>query len=151
MVIYANIFTLDPYRQTIWWTRIIADMFNDDPNGDAFTLSIGASYYFDIGTAGVSYCEAAGTEGAELFAALTSSTYYTYTNAHLNSGKFTPVQGQLVPQPNCWNDDTLRWSLIEYFPTDIQQSVGLVEIFETDIVGGSSSEEPPEDGGDFEL
>jgi len=93
LVFYANVFTLDPYRQTIWWTRLIADMFNDSPTGAAFELTIAGSYYFDIGTAGVAYCESAGTEGAELFASLISGTYYTYTNAHLNSGKFAPVSG----------------------------------------------------------
>jgi len=92
MIFYANVFTLDPYRQTIWWTRFIADMYNDDPNGDVFELTIAASYYFDIGTAGVAYCEAAGLESSELFNALTNGgAYYTYTDAHAAPGVFAPI------------------------------------------------------------
>jgi len=65
IIIGVNVFTLDPYRQTIWFSRFLQN--SAEYNDSSFLVYIGAVYEFLIGKGGLLYCESAITNGNELF------------------------------------------------------------------------------------
>lgn len=80
MVWNADILTIKPYRQTIWWTRFLGHLI--DTGSFVAHAWVGGAYDFEFGSAYISWCETASISSIELFSALASNgPYWTQDSA----------------------------------------------------------------------
>ena len=111
----ADIFTIVPYKQILFFTRI-QDVVSQ---GTAFHGWMGGAYSVDVGSAFMSYCESSYTGSSDLW----TGTYWTNDPA----GSVSPSY------QSCWDDPTLTVSLMQFVPNNYQQYIGEVELYQQPI------------------
>lgn len=109
----VNIFSITPYRQWVWWTKLV-----EVAQGTAWSLNVAADYDVTVGQGYVSMCEVAANYEADVTNNLdgASSSWWTYYTAYTNSQTMIIDQDSNVAE-NCWDDSSLAFDLTSYFPT----------------------------------